>query len=91
MEQEKKLPGPEDPVTITLTRDQWHGILTAVQNDADRHYASMTNWLTNCADKVHGSETARSYELAYKRLDELYAVIDRVLAPPPTPAVPGDE
>lgn len=91
MDEEKKLPGPEDPATITLTREQWCTILNAIKNEADQHYASMTQWLANCADKVMGSETARRYELAYKRLDELYAFIEKALAPPPTPAVPGDE
>jgi hypothetical protein len=73
-------------VTIPLTRDQWHKILNALKNESDSHYASMTNWLANCADKVLGSESARRYELAYKELDALYAYIERILIPPPEPA-----
>lgn len=81
----RKTYDPEELVTIPLTRDQWHKILTAVQNDASQHYCTMVQWLTNCADKAFGAETAARYERAYKEMDALATYIDKILTEPWTP------
>lgn len=87
---ERKLYDPQELVTIPLTRDQWHKVTAAIQNDADRFHASMTWWLNFCDNPKMGAETARRYELGYKELDELRAAIENILlepwAPKPAPA-----
>lgn len=81
----KKLYDPQELVTIPLTRDQWHKVTTAIQNDADRDHAFMTNWLGVCVNKEFAAETAARYERNYKELDALRAAIEKVLYEPWAP------
>lgn len=91
MDQEEKKPyDPDEVVDIPLTREQWHKVLKSLENDANQHHASMTQWLANCVDRVFGSETARRYELAYTELDALHAYIEKILIPTPELPNPGE-
>ena len=87
-----KMYDPQEPVTITLTRREWDKVLTSLQNDADRNYAFMTNWLGVCNDKEFGQQTAARYEQAYKELDALHAAIEKIVMEPWTPKpAPAEE
>lgn len=73
---------PQEPVTITLTRDQWHKITNSLKNDADRAHAFATQFMANCVCREFAEETIERYVRNYEALDALRAEIEKITMEP---------
>lgn len=84
MENEKqiKLYDPQEPVTITLTRDQWNKVANSLKNDADAFYARSLCVAQAYDDPKWGQEIADRTRKESEMLDELRSSIEKILVEP---------
>ena len=73
---------PQEPVTITLTREQWHKITNSLRNDADQAHAFATQFREICDSKEFAEETAARYVRNYEALYALRAEIEKIIIEP---------
>lgn len=78
----RKLYDPNEPVTISLTRDQWGKITNALKNDADAFY-NRSLWVAQTYDDPKwGQEIADGARKESELLDELRSSIEKILLEP---------
>ena len=86
-----KLYDPQEPVTITLTRDQWNKVTNSLKNDADAFYARSLWCWQGYVDPKCGQEIADQYKKESQILDELRSSIEKILVEPWTKKETEDE
>lgn len=72
---------PDEPVAVTMTRDQWLSVIVVAKTGADRSACQRIWWQECCADRRMGQEKAAQYaadEQAYESMckiieDTIYA------------------
>lgn len=77
-----KLYDPQEPVTITLTREQWNKVTNSLKNDADAFYARSLWCGQGYVDQGCGQEIADKYKKESQILDELRNSIEKILVEP---------
>lgn len=73
---------PQEPVTITLTREKWHKIANSLKNEADQAHAFAVQFTANCDSKEFAAETIARYVRNYETLDALRAEIEEITMEP---------
>ena len=73
---------PQEPVTITLTRDQWNRVTNSLKNEADQSHAFATQFMANCVSRELAEETVARYVRNYEALDALRAEIEKITMEP---------
>ena len=74
----------QEPVAVTMTREQWNTVMEHLKSGADYHHAKMTETLANCQDQKTAGRIAREHELAMEYAENLRKNIEGVLHPAPT-------
>lgn len=67
---------PQEPVPVTLTREQWQDVSGFMKYCADWCHAKMLWWRDFCADKKMGAEKAAKYEADVQKYETLSKVIE---------------
>lgn len=67
---------PQEPVAVTLTREEWQGVVGWIQLCADWNACRMLWWRDCCNDKKMGAETAARYEASMKNAERLCKIIE---------------
>lgn len=70
---------PQEPVTITLTREQWQTVLYWLTYGSGYSRAKMAEWIANCADKKMAAENAALHEKTAIEAEMLYKIIETEL------------
>lgn len=73
----------QEPVAVTLTREQWHTVTGWLKYGADYHHAKMTETLANCQDQKTAGRIARGHELSMQQAESVRKIIEGVLHPAP--------
>jgi len=79
----EKTYNPQEPVAVTLTREEWQGVLHWLQYGVDYHSCKKYEWLANCADKRMAGEKAAEHEKAAAEAELLCKIIQATLHPAP--------
>lgn len=74
---------PQEPVTITLTMEQWDTVRHWLQYGTDYHRAKVKEWLAVCNDKQMGGRIAAQHEKAAAEAEAVYKIVDAALYPQP--------
>lgn len=77
----EKLYDPQEPVAITMTREQWNMVRSAAQYIADVAHGNATWWRLCCADRKMGGETAIRYEEQAAAAENVVRIIEETLCP----------
>ena len=83
--QQPKLYDPAEPVTVTLTREEWRDVLHWAEYGADHHKAKRVEVLANIRDPAMRAERAAEHERAAERAENLIKAIEAALYPAPPP------
>ena len=84
MEPEKEY-DPQEQITVTMAREQWHNVLHWLKEGADYHNAKMHQWLCDCNDKRMAQKIAGQHRQQTERAESLYKIVEAALYPqPPT-------
>lgn len=74
---------PAEPVTITLTREEWDTVLGWLEFATDYHTAKKYEWLAVCNDPKLGAAKAAEHERAAAETESLCKIIEAQLYPAP--------
>ncbi|MGM9626962.1 MAG: hypothetical protein ACI3V4_02560 [Faecousia sp.] len=77
-----KIYDPQEPVSVTMTREQWDTVRRWITYGVDQNKNSAYWWANCCSNKDMGAETAASYERAVTKLEGLIKIIDTCLGVP---------
>ena len=78
MDREKTY-NPAEPVTITLSMEQWQTVLHWLQYGADYHNAKRQESLANCKDGHLAAKWAAIHEKAEASAKEVCKIIDQAI------------
>lgn len=81
----EKVYNPAEPITITLTWEQWGIVLHWLQYGKNYHDAEKWEWLAACADRQLAAEMAAIHERNAAIAGALHKIIEDILCPPPKP------
>jgi hypothetical protein len=70
---------PAELVAVTMTREEWLGIISWLSYGADWNHARMYWWRECCHDKRVGAETAAKYEAAMLKAESLRQIIEEAI------------
>ena len=70
---------PEEPVTITLTMEQWDTVLGWLEYGTDYHTAKKYEWLAVCNDKHMAAQQAAQHEKAAAEAETLRKIIEQTI------------
>lgn len=76
---------PAEPVTITLTWEEWRDVLHWMEHRADHHKNKRAEVLANIRDPAMRAERAAEHERAAERAERLIKAIEAELYPAPPP------
>lgn len=74
---------PQEPVAVTLTREQWQMVQSSVLHCADTYHNRAYWWATCCDDKKEGRTNAAQYKQAAERAEAILEIIQDTLNPAP--------
>lgn len=83
--QKPKLYDPAEPVTITLTCEEWRDVLHWAEYGGDYHKNKRAEVLENIRDPAMRAERAAEHERAAERAEHLIKAIEAELYPAPPP------
>ena len=66
---------PQELVSVTMTKEQWTGIMAWLIYGADWNNCRMVWWRDHCDDKKVGAARAKEYEEAMLRAESLRKII----------------
>lgn len=67
---------PQEPVAVTLNREQWRSITTCLTYLADWHHCRMVWYRECCDDRKVGTAKASMHEAAMQRAINLRQIIE---------------
>ena len=73
---------PQEPVTITMTREQWDTVAGWLEYGTDYHHAKMTQWLACCKDKDMAGQKAAEHQREMEKAKNLHQIVETALEPP---------
>ena len=83
-----KMWNPQEPVAVTLTREQWESVKAWLTYGADWHACRMIWWRDCCDDRQVGVQKAKEYEAAMLQAQNLHKIIEETLAAPTEEVTP---
>lgn len=80
-----KVYDPQEPVAVTLTREEWGTVLHCIQASADFHRCKKAETLANMKGSQMSAHMMTEHERAAAERERLYNAIEGVLIPAPPP------
>lgn len=81
----EKVYNPQEPVAITLTKEQWGKVLNCITNDMDYHKAKRWECIANIKSEELAAEWAAIHEKEAAKAESLIKTIEGFLYPAPEP------
>ena len=76
---------PQEPVLVTLTKEQWESVRHWLLDCAAYHDAKRVEWLANCKDGRMAAAKMAEHEKTAAEADTVRKIIEATLYPaPPT-------
>lgn len=75
----------QEPVAVTLTREEWATVLHWLDYGACYNNAKKWEWRANCKDKRLANQIVAEHEAAEAKARHLHKFIEETLYPPPKP------
>lgn len=80
---QEKLYNPAEPITITLTMEQWQTVRHWLKSGTDYHRAKKYEFLAYCKDKPTAAQLAAQHEKAAAEAEALRKIIEAIIEPAP--------